>query len=140
MKSFKAFGSLINKSGSHKAGGVEHGCCLILLSLFLYLFFTKITYNQHHGFDHTWSTADWFISYAGGFVRRGLFGELMHFLYVFSNIDPMSFLYKLRSGIYLLICLLVFTIALRKRIQLVEIILVLFNVFLKYFLVINHYN
>ena len=125
MKSLKFVYSSLSKSCSYVVRNVEHGFCLILLALFLYLFFIKISYNQHHSFDHTWSTADWFISYAGGFVRRGLLGELINFLYISVDINPLSFLYKLRSGVYLSICLLFFAIAVRKNIQLIEMVLVL---------------
>jgi len=40
-------------------------------------------------YDNSWTVGEWLISYAGGFVRRGLPGELIHFIsnqYSFSPI------------------------------------------------------
>ncbi len=40
-------------------------------------------------YDNSWTVGEWLISYAGGFVRRGLPGEIIHFIsnkYYFSPI------------------------------------------------------
>ncbi len=103
----------------------EHVICMLILLLFLYLFFQRILFNQHELFDHRWSTADWLISYAGGFVRRGLWGELANYLQSYFSIDPRAFIFKVRAGIYLLICLSFLTIAIYKKIKTYELILAL---------------
>jgi hypothetical protein len=103
----------------------EHLICLICLSVFLYLFFLKINSNQNNLFDHRWSTADWLISYADGFVRRGLFGELASYLQQNFAINPTVFIFKLRTGIYLLICLGLMLIAIHQRMGVFELLLIL---------------
>jgi len=45
---------------------------LIILSIPLNLY-------KNRFYDNSWTVGEWLISYAGGFVRRGLPGELIHF-------------------------------------------------------------
>jgi len=39
-------------------------------------------------YDNSWTVGEWLISYAGGFVRRGLPGELIHFISTQYSFSP----------------------------------------------------
>ena len=39
-------------------------------------------------YDNSWTVGEWLISYAGGFVRRGLPGELIHFFATQYSLSP----------------------------------------------------
>ena len=41
-------------------------------------------YLEHN----SWKIGDWLINYQGGFVRRGLLGELIYQVSFFTHIDP----------------------------------------------------
>ena len=50
--------------------------------LFTLLIILGIPLNLYKNrfYDNSWTVGEWLISYAGGFVRRGLPGELIHFI------------------------------------------------------------
>ncbi len=53
-----------------------------LESFFLTLIILGIPLNfyKNRFYDNSWTVGEWLISYAGGFVRRGLPGEIIHFV------------------------------------------------------------
>jgi len=58
---------------------------------FIFLIILGIPLNLYKNrfYDNSWTVGEWLISYAGGFVRRGLPGQLIHFIsnrYSFSPI------------------------------------------------------
>jgi len=58
------------------------------------LFFTLIIFGiplnlyKNRFYDNSWTVGEWLISYAGGFVRRGLPGELIHFISTQYSLGP----------------------------------------------------
>ena len=60
----------------HKLSKVE----ISLKSLFITLIIFGIPLNLYKNrfYDNSWTVGEWLISYAGGFVRRGLPGEIIY--------------------------------------------------------------
>ena len=58
--------------------------------LFTLLIILGIPLNlyQNRFYDNSWTVGEWLISYAGGFVRRGLPGELIHFISTKYSLSP----------------------------------------------------
>lgn len=56
---------------------------LVVVSLFLNQLFVE-------GYYQTWNVSEWLINYQGGFVRRGLRGELIFQLFNRFDIDPFT--------------------------------------------------
>ena len=63
---------------------------LRLQRFFIILIFLGIPLNlyKNSSYDNSWTIGEWLISYAGGFVRRGLPGELIHIISEFFGISP----------------------------------------------------
>ena len=62
----------------HKVSKVK----ISLESFFVSLIILGIPLNfyKNRFYDNSWTVGEWLISYAGGFVRRGLPGEIIHFI------------------------------------------------------------
>ena len=62
----------------HKVSTVK----ISLESFFISLIILGIPLNfyKNRFYDNSWTVGEWLISYAGGFVRRGLPGEIIHFI------------------------------------------------------------
>ena len=58
--------------------------------LFTLLIILGIPLNLYKNrfYDNSWTIGEWLISYAGGFVRRGLPGELIHFISTQYSLGP----------------------------------------------------
>ena len=58
--------------------------------LFTLLIILGIPLNLYKNrfYDNSWTVGEWLISYAGGFVRRGLPGELIHFISLKYSLSP----------------------------------------------------
>tara|TARA_Y100000589_G_scaffold238502_1_gene225892 strand:- start:244 stop:1521 length:1278 start_codon:yes stop_codon:yes gene_type:complete len=63
---------------------------LRLQNFFIILIFLGIPLNlyKNNSYDNSWTIGEWLISYAGGFVRRGLPGELIHIISRNFQISP----------------------------------------------------
>ena len=63
---------------------------LRLQQFFIILIFLGIPLNlyKNSSYDNSWTIGEWLISYAGGFVRRGLPGELIHIISEGFGISP----------------------------------------------------
>ncbi len=63
---------------------------LRLQKFFIILIFLGIPLNlyKNSSYDDSWTIGEWLISYAGGFVRRGLPGELIHIISERLGISP----------------------------------------------------
>ena len=59
----------------------------ILFTLLIILGIPLNLYNNRF-YDNSWTVGEWLISYAGGFVRRGLPGELIHFISTQYSLGP----------------------------------------------------
>ena len=58
-------------------------------------------------YDNSWTVGEWLISYAGGFVRRGLPGELIHFISNQYSFSPILLVWLLSVFAYLTLALIV---------------------------------
>ncbi len=57
--------------------------------LFILILFVILIYRLFHGYaKESWHISEWLINYQGGFVRRGLFGEVLLNLYNYFNLSP----------------------------------------------------
>jgi len=74
---------------------------------------TASTYLNRAHMD-AWNTADWLINYQGGFVRRGLIGEIIFRIGAFTHLDIVEMVTSLQVLTYL--CILYFTFKLSKGI------------------------
>ena len=63
---------------------------LRLQNFFIILIFLGIPLNlyKNSSYDNSWTIGEWLISYSGGFVRRGLPGELIHIISEGFTISP----------------------------------------------------
>ena len=61
-------------------------------------------------YDNSWTVGEWLISYAGGFVRRGLPGELIHFISTQYSLGPILIVwfFSIVSSLALILLLLNF--------------------------------
>lgn len=54
----------------------------------LLIFFVSIFFLSHKYIHPTdWTTSEWLINYEGGFVRRGLWGEILQIINIFLNLE-----------------------------------------------------
>ena len=76
---------------------------LILLGIPLNLY-------KNRFYDDSWTVGEWLISYAGGFIRRGLPGQIIFYLSTHLNINPIFFtwLISVFSIIFLFILIKIF--------------------------------
>ena len=70
-----------NKPSSQKFSFEILFTLLIILGIPLNLY-------KNRFYDNSWTVGEWLISYAGGFVRRGLPGELIHFISTQYSLSP----------------------------------------------------
>jgi len=52
-----------------------------ILFTLLIIFGIPLNLYKNRLYDNSWTVGEWLISYVGGFVRRGLPGELIHFIF-----------------------------------------------------------
>ena len=69
----------------------------LVVCFFLLLIVTGIPFNlsQNRWYDNTWTIGEWMISYAGGFVRRGLPGSLIYNFSIATWINPVYVIWAL---------------------------------------------
>ena len=62
-----------------------------------------IPYNLslNRWYDNTWTIGEWMISYAGGFVRRGLPGSLIYNFCIASRFNPVHVIWALSVSAYI---------------------------------------
>lgn len=98
---------------------------IFFLAIFLIFYLVNIFEYQKIFTLHPWITGDWLINYSNGFVRRGLLGEAAIQLSSIFNISILNLVLLFKFSTYLIWITFFFLIALRKRIGLFEITLVL---------------
>lgn len=71
--------------------------CNFVVYFFLLLIIVGIPFNlsQNRWYDNTWTIGEWMISYAGGFVRRGLPGSLIYNFSIATWINPIYVIWAL---------------------------------------------
>ena len=81
--------------------------------LFTLLIILGIPLNLYKNrfYDNSWTVGEWLISYAGGFVRRGLPGELIHFISTQYSLSPilLVWIFSVLSLVCLILLILYFT-------------------------------
>ena len=73
---------------------------LYFISLIFIGFFINIFENN--SYDNDWNIGEWLISYSGGFVRRGLFGELILKISLITQKNPILFVQLISTAAYLI--------------------------------------
>jgi len=99
--------------------------CLFTLAVFLVAYFAKTIQLQRDFIDNGWIMGDWLINYSGGFVRRGVLGEIALWLGSYLKASPQTLILYLKYFLYALFCCAFLLLAIKKRFGLVEIILFL---------------
>ncbi len=74
--------------------------CLLLVADLLFLFIGEI---RHGYYMESWQITEWLISYQGGFVRRGLAGELLYNISIYANSTPYYFILAACGFFYFLL-------------------------------------
>ena len=76
--------------------------------LFTLLIILGIPLNLYKNrfYDNSWTVGEWLISYAGGFVRRGLPGELIHFISTQYSLGPIFIVWFISIVSYVVLILL----------------------------------
>lgn len=69
-----------------------------------------------------WAKSEWLVNYQGGFVRRGLGGEVVWQLYQNFGIDPDSLIWLICFSSYLLLAILMIRSFLKNEISLIPLI------------------
>ena len=89
----------------------------ILLIYFLYLILGFVFFLTFHlnEFPIKYTFTDWLINYEGGFVRRGLLGQIVFELSKLLNIQIKFLILIFQISIYLIYFLLFFFIIIKKR-------------------------
>ncbi len=60
----------------------------------IFIFFASITILYHKFlYPSDWTTSEWLINYQGGFVRRGLIGQIIVSINNFTNLNPRYLVY-----------------------------------------------
>ena len=73
---------------------------LIFILLILFgLFFNTLSNKTYQ--NDSWTIGEWLINYQGGFVRRGLIGELIYFVSSSFNLTPIYIIWFLSISAYL---------------------------------------
>jgi hypothetical protein len=97
--------------------------CLATLLLFLCAYFIKVSALQISFSEDPWITGDWLINYSGGFVRRGLLGEIILRLSTHFLMPPQQLVIALKIFFYAVFCVSIFLLAVKNGFGLIELIL-----------------
>ena len=73
-----------------------------------------------------WAATDYLINYQGGFVRRGMFGEILYQLRLNFGVDILSLLTVMSISFYLLLLYLLIKFFWKNRLQLYILPIVIF--------------
>ena len=95
----------------------------IFLSVYLinYIFFSHRLFIRENGYI----LGDWLINYAGGFTRRGLFGEITIYISNFLNLNLIDLTFILVTALYLYFIFLVLRIISKCNIDFFILLLIL---------------
>ena len=75
-----------------------------ILFTLLIIFGIPLNLYKNRFYDNSWTVGEWLISYAGGFVRRGLPGELIHFISNRYSLSPILLVWTF--SVLSLLCLI----------------------------------
>jgi hypothetical protein len=74
---------------------------------FLIIFGIPLNLYKNRFYDNSWTVGEWLISYAGGFVRRGLPGELIYFASKKYSLSPILLVWLFSIVAFLSLALLI---------------------------------
>jgi len=104
---------------------IKNNFYIFFLAIFLIFYSINIFEYQRMFTLHPWITGDWLINYTNGFVRRGLLGEVAATLSSKFNASILNLVLLIKFSAYLVWTAFFFLIALKKRIGLFEMTLIL---------------
>lgn len=90
---------------------------IIIINLFLFAIILQF-YRSLNWSGDTWQISEWLINYQGGFIRRGLPGEIIFWIYKNTNIQANTIAIFI-SGIFFLFLIILFLRINNRRIPLV---------------------
>lgn len=91
----------MDRSGSTALWGRVLSCALIGYILYgLAIYWFKLTFVIPNGINY-WQFTEWLINYEGGFVRRGLLGEMLYWFCSHTGIGPRYIISFASLAIYL---------------------------------------
>lgn len=98
----------------------------ILPYFFIFVFITTVVgafwgYLEHN----SWRVGDWLTNYQAGMIRRGLFGELVYRLSLYTNVTPGLFVFIFQSLFYALFLLFSYKLLRRQEVLLPYVLLIL---------------
>jgi len=115
----------ILRDKAHKEGLPVHFKAAILSYLFLVFVATVCGAWLVFESNSVWKVGDWLINYQGGFVRRGLIGELFFVLSSWTGLSPVFFVFATQVACYFFYFLFSGLLLTRQRRALPFIILLL---------------
>ena len=106
----------------------------ILSTYFLYLILGSVFYLTFHigEFPNKYTYTDWLINYEGGFVRRGLLGQIIFELSKFLNIKLQFILLFIQIAIYFTYFFLFYLLFLKRKINFFWILIIFSPILLLY--------
>ncbi len=112
---------MINKNKHYYNCILKYGflfyCTLLAIQIAIQ-FIDYLKKTIHHDIVYTsFEISDWFINYEGGFVRRGIIGEILLILYNEFNIDITLLIIVLSYTSAVALIILVISLFIRKRLQ-----------------------
>lgn len=104
------------------------GALFALISAYLFL----VIGVQRLAASNAWITGDWLINYSGGFIRRGLIGEIGRQLHYTAGIDPVSVVVICKAFCYATMCSSLLLLAATRSVGVIEIAVLLSPVLLPF--------
>lgn len=105
---------------------------IVLVFFFIILYALIIYQHQYLKFPNTYTITEWLINYQGGFIRRGLLGEILYFFYENKIFNLANIFYFLFIILYALIIFLYFNFINKLKIDKILLIQFLSPLFLIY--------
>lgn len=105
----------------------------IIFIIFFIILYSLIIYKyQYLKFPNTYTITEWLINYQGGFIRRGLLGEILYFFYEKKLFKLENIFYFFITFIYSSIIFLYFNSINKLKIDKIFLVLLLSPLFLVY--------
>ena len=105
---------------------------IVFIFFFIILYALIIYQYQYLKFPNTYTITEWLINYQGGFIRRGLLGEILYFFYKNKIFNLANIFYFLLIFLYSLIIFLYFNLINKLKIDKILLIQLLSPLFLIY--------
>ena len=125
-------------SNARKAGNSEiiYRYILVIWLILGYIWTVRLSFIPYNE-NNIWIVGDWLINYQGGFVRRGLIGQLVYFLSVVTHITPKIYVLILHWFFYFVYFFSVGVLVLRSN-SVLKYYLIVFSPFLMTFQILDY--